>query len=187
MKHLIKVFSVYFIILIICILEVSFRTVEKNVGKAEPVIITKERNFLYSNYEYNLIIEYIKSHEGFVDTIYLCPANICTIGYGHVILKHEKFNTPISENHAFKLLKKDFELSLYYARTMTNLKGKKLLAIAHFIYCFGSYKFSKSTLYKNIQNNKPIDNEIVKWVKINGVKSKVLLKQRLFELNLYNS
>lgn len=184
MKKVIKIFFFYFIIAICWIFQESFVS---DYSMNKGIIITEEEQIIgIKTEDYDIVIEYIKSHEGFVDTIYTCPAGVRTIGYGHVLLSSDKFKIPISKAYGEKLLQKDFDKAFHYARKLTNLKGKKLLAISHFIYCFGSAKFERSTLYKHIKENKPINQQIIKWTKINGVHSKYLLEQRLFELNLFN-
>lgn len=130
----------------------------------------------------------IKSNEGFSSTIYRCPAGKLTIGYGHLITNKDIFKT-ISKDKAELLLIKDFTNSIFDFLFSTNLQiteYNKVIAISHFIYCFGITKFNSSTLKKNIMNNKSIDAEIVRWININKQPSKKLLQTRITELNIYN-
>lgn len=41
--------------------------------------------------------------------VYICPTGHPTIGYGHVVLKGEKFNEPMTRQEALDLLRKDLK------------------------------------------------------------------------------
>ena len=160
-----------------------------------PTVITKDniiRDTIYINnnrvISLDEIKDMIKSNEGFSSTIYKCPAGKPTIGYGHLVTNKDIF-TYISRDKAELLLIKDFTNSIFDFLFSTNLKiteYNKVIAISHFIYCFGITKFNSSTLKKNIMNNKPIDEEIVQWININKRPNKKLLKTRINELEIYN-
>jgi len=160
-----------------------------------PTVITKDniiRDTIYINnnrvISLDEIKDMIKSNEGFSPTIYKCPAGKPTIGYGHLVTNKDIF-TYISRDKAELLLIKDFTNSIFDFLFSTNLKiteYNKVIAISHFIYCFGITKFNSSTLKKNIMNNKPIDEEIVQWININKRPNKKLLKTRINELEIYN-
>jgi len=140
---------------------------------------------------YNETIEFIKQHEGFMPKAYYCSAGYLTIGYGHVIKKGENFSTPLTKAAADKLLKKDFDIALKAVKRTTNLSGSKELAMAHFVFSMGIGNFNRSTIKKDIKNNRPIDNSILKWsyyTNKNGqkVKSEVAYRLREWELKMYN-
>lgn len=135
-----------------------------------------------------LVIAFIKEHEGYRAYPYTCAANVLTIGYGHTLKKYDTFKYPMNESIASVVLLQDFDRCIDIAHKYTKWNNDSLLAISHFIYSFGSTKFLKSTLYKLIQEGKPIDKEIIKWCnyKKDGTfkYSKHIYNSRLFELKL---
>jgi GH24 family phage-related lysozyme (muramidase) len=137
--------------------------------------------------QYENMISFIKKSEGFRATIYNCPAGQATIGYGHMALPGEKF-TSITESQADSLLKVDFQKRMDFLPI--TMEYHKKLAIAHFIWNLGYGKYLKTRLKTLVDSGKPIDQEILKYChyRNNGkwVKSKWLLKSRIYELNLYN-
>ncbi len=148
-----------------------------------------EDYFWHKNY--NETIEFIKQHEGFMPNAYYCSAGYLTIGYGHVIKKGENFSKPLTKAEADELLRKDFEIALKAVKRTTNLSGSKQLAMAHFVFSMGIGNFNRSTIKKDIKNNRPIDNSLLKWsyyTNKNGkkVKSEVAYRLREWELKMYN-
>ncbi len=155
--------------------------------------IIERRNFeLIIEYDkhYQIMVDTLKWHEGYRAYPYRCLANVLTIGYGHAIKKGERFNYPLSEEDADKLLKRDFDYAIKYVKSSTDLEHLQLLAIAHFVYALGSGNFQRSTLRELILDDLPIDNEIVKWVHIRTktgiIRSDHLVGSRRMELELYN-
>jgi GH24 family phage-related lysozyme (muramidase) len=142
------------------------------------------------NDAYQSLVDTLKWHEGYRAVPYYCMAGVLTIGHGHTIKKGEHFDLPMSRETADSLLRADLDAAISYVRRTTDLEHTQLLAIGHFVYALGSGNFSKSTLKKRIIADKPIDNEIVKWVHIRTkkgiVKSEYLRASRIMELNLYN-
>jgi len=126
-------------------------------------------------------IDYIMQHEGYSDTVYLCPSNYKTIGYGHRVLKGEVFSR-LTKKQAKELLEKDFSKALRYAR-LDNLPKEYELPVAHFIYCLGVGNYQKSTFrsYLRSGNVRQACVELRKWVYVNGRKNQNLIKQRNFE------
>ena len=141
---------------------------------------------------YELTILFIKEHEGFNKGYsYNCPAGHRTIGYGHIVKKGEVFPYRISQEEAEELLRKDFNAAIQLCEKYTDLTGTKKLAIAHFIYAKGIGNFLRSGLKRSIENDKPIEKEILKWCvfyKPDGtkVRSKYSYKIRQWELEMYN-
>ena len=160
----------------------GFKGMTKPVNNVSISIIVEDCNISVVD----SIISYIKSHEGYRSIPYKCLGGAKTIGYGHVIQKTDTFTIPIDEVTAEKILIEDFYNSVRYATTLTNLKGNKLLAISHFIYAVGVTNFLKSKLPYLIKNNLPIEDELIKWCKVDGKPNAYLLKIRLWELKLYN-
>lgn len=136
---------------------------------------------------YNETIEYIKEHEGFSDTVYICPALKKTIGWGHLLTKKDSLLNKISKTQADELLKKDFNKAINFVKSKTNLEGSKLLAMSHFVFCLGSGNFMKGP-YKQLKNNEePII--ILKYCHYKKdsliIKSTNLYNQRNWELKMF--
>lgn len=140
---------------------------------------------------YEALVDTLKWHEGYRAYPYRCMANVLTVGYGHAIKRGDSFDYPMSEQTADSLLRADLDAAIAYVERTTYLEHLQKLAIGHFIYALGSGRFDNSTLKKLIEQDRPIDREIVKWIHIrtkNGVvRSEYLKNSRIMELNLYNS
>jgi lysozyme len=140
-----------------------------------------------SKYPYSKVLEEviqdIKSKEGFVDTMYICPAGYKTIGYGHRVFNDTL--RKVNETQAEILLKRDFGKALKYAK-LDKVDSRYELAVAHFIYCLGVGNYQKSTFRKYLKIGE-LDSaclELRKWNKINGREFENLTKQREFEINI---
>jgi GH24 family phage-related lysozyme (muramidase) len=112
--------------------------------------------------------------------IYRCPAGYKTIGYGHRVLKNEKFKK-IDSTKAIEILKEDFNKAL----TEINNRFKDStyrwkLAHAHFTFCLGiknaTTAIKNGTLCKYVYYKR--NNEYIK--------AESLVKAREFELALIN-
>lgn len=134
----------------------------------------------------NVILEYIKLHEG----LRLKPYNSggLTIGYGHLIKKGESF-TIIDTATAERLLEEDFKKAENVIQTRLRsikLKKNQQLALAHFVYALGEGNFLKSSLYKDLIANKPINKDhFTKWSFFKGKINKNIIKTRQFEYELF--
>lgn len=142
---------------------------------------------------YEEAIEQIKIHEGFANgKMYECVAGYKTIGYGHVVLPTDTFESQtISRETAERLLRKDFDKAVRAVERVTDLKGYKKIAIAHFVFAKGIGNFSRSTLKQLIEKGKPIDDELKKWCYYRNtrgemVRSEWSYKIRLWEIEMYN-
>jgi lysozyme len=136
----------------------------------------------------------IKSFEGFVGKPYLCPAKICTIGYGATFYPDGKKVTMtdavITEGQATDLLAHmliSFEkyVDSYCVDTITQ---NQFDALVSFAYNLGPANLKSSTLLKKVNAN-PADEsirlEFMKWVKAGGKTLKGLVRRREAEANLY--
>ncbi|MGL4561919.1 MAG: lysozyme [Brevinema sp.] len=137
-------------------------------------------------------LDLIKKWESFVPYSYKCPANINTIGYGHVILKNETFPNTISKEFAEELLIKDckiFEQEILRHHLILN--QHQFDALVSFVFNIGGEAFAKSTLLKHLKENKYLEasKEFARWNKttINGKKVtlKGLTDRRLDEMRLF--
>jgi len=141
------------------------------------------------------VLESIKEFEGLRLKAYYCPAGYKTIGYGHLIRKHENFGDSITVEQADSLLEIDFEASI---QTIINFldynrydDANKLLALSHFVYNIGAGGFEKSTLLQLVRDDKSITYEIMKWIHYMSpdstkVRSNQLIKMRSYEEKLFN-
>ena len=138
---------------------------------------------------YEMIVKSIKRREGFESNKYYCPGGILTIGYGHAIRTNESFVEPLTESEADRLLRQDLDSAIAYVQRTTDLEHIQLLAMSHFVFNVGSGNFYRSTLRQLIIADKPIDEEIIKWIHIKtnkGIfKSDWLLQSRKLELELF--
>ena len=141
-------------------------------------------------------VELIKRFEGFSSNPYLCPAKICTIGYGATFYQNGKKVTmadkPITEKEAIELLKymlARFEqyVDSYCVDTLTQ---NQFDALVSFCYNVGPANLKVSTLLKKVNanpNDETIREELKKWNKGGGKVLKGLTRRRQAEADLYFS
>lgn len=89
----------------------------------------------------------IKSFEGFSPFIYLDVAGLRTIGYGHLILKHEKFKEPLLGHEAEALLKRDAKPAERGVNRLArvSLRQGQFDALASFVFNLGVGRLEKSS------------------------------------------
>ncbi len=130
---------------------------------------------------YNECINELKEREKFMPKVYRCPAGFKTIGYGHRLLKGERFKS-VDTTKAMEILKEDFNKAL----TEINNKFKDSsynwkLAHAHASFCLGFNKVVKAVKNKDLHKH-------VYYRKNNRyIKAKSLIDARQFELALINN
>ena len=138
------------------------------------------------------MVNRIKKRENLELKPYICPAGFLTVGYGHTIKSADRkviknIDTKgVNAQQADSLLTKDLNYCKNWVKRNLQLEGHKLMAITNFCYAFGTTKLRKSQLYKKIKANQSIDTEIRRWVHINGRAATNLMREREFELALYN-
>lgn len=131
-------------------------------------------------------LELIKHFEGYRCKPYKCPAGYLTIGYGHVIKSGENY-TFLTEPEAESLLLLDIT---DYMQGVNKLLTKEIndnlySACISLSYNIGVGAFARSTLLKNINNNRPIaQKNFTDWCKIKGNKSIGLIIRRICEYQL---
>jgi len=134
------------------------------------------------------IIELIKSFEGFSSKVYLCPAGLETIGYGHVITAVEKFKI-INKENAEKLLKQDvYKAEVLVIRNIhINLTQSQFDALISFTFNLGGAALQRSTLRQKVNRNDhmQVPKELMRWVCSNGQVLPGLIRRRSLESNLY--
>lgn len=130
---------------------------------------------------YNQCIEELKQRENFMAKVYKCPAGYKTIGYGHRLLKGEKFKS-IDTTKAIKILKEDFDKALKEINNkFKDSTYKWKLAHAHASFCLGFNRVVKAIKNKDLHKH-------VYYKKNNRyIKAKSLVQARQFELALINN
>ncbi len=129
-------------------------------------------------------LDLIKHFEGFSPTVYTCPAGYATIGYGHLITKHESFKT-IKEDDAQELLRIDAEAAeravLRYIDVP--LTDGQFDALVSFTFNLGSGALQRSTLRRklNRQEYASVAGEFGRWVWAGGHRLKGLVRRRRAE------
>lgn len=131
----------------------------------------------------------IKQFEGLRLEAYLCPAGICTIGYGHT--SDVSPNSFITIQEADEYLHRDVaSVEMQLNKLNLSLSQCQWDAIVSFVFNVGIGNFKASTLLAKIRIN-PDDNsimdEFLRWVYANGKVMRGLQKRRLAEMKLYFS
>lgn len=156
---------------------------KKDIKVHRPEVIERTAEVSWDS-----VMHIIKLSESLQLDAYVCPAGYWTVGYGHLITSRDEYlMNGIVEAQADSLLRVDLEYCEEFVHKHLKLEGNQLKAISLFCFAFGSAKLYRSTLFKKIKAREPIDDEIMKWCKLNGKKSQRLLQARQLELNLYNS
>ncbi|WP_027002776.1 lysozyme [Hugenholtzia roseola] len=130
--------------------------------------------------------DYIRAHETLLTKPRACSGGYMSIGYGHVLTAKDKaLYKGITAAQADSLLEHDLGLARSWVESQLDLAPQELMAITHFCYAFGSSKLRKSTLFQKLKNGEPIEQELARWVHVNGRPNAYLKKQREFEANLF--
>lgn len=139
----------------------------------------------------------IKHYEGFRPKSYFCPAGKPTIGYGHVILKGERFDAPLSEAQAEALLRTDLVERERDVQALVKvpLTQGQFDALVSFVYNVGAdidadtvaEGLGDSTLLKklNAGDYAGAADELPKWCKVKGRTLNGLLDRRIDERALF--
>jgi GH24 family phage-related lysozyme (muramidase) len=131
------------------------------------------------------VLNKLKDSEGFRSTPYEGLDGKLYIGYGFSYPRLWNKNT-ITEQEAHVVLENKLDGYYQIAKADGCVVDNQAYAIADFIFNVGSTKYKDSTLRKLILSGKPIDNELMKWVHVNGQEHAGLKKRRLWELKMYN-
>lgn len=142
----------------------------------------------------NNLIELIKEFEGFEAAPYICPAGVCTIGYGSTRYsdgrKVSMTDNKITIEAAVQLLKQtlvQYELAVdAYCRD--DINQNQFDALTDFAYNCGNGNLKSSTLLKKVNinpNDTTITAEFRKWNKGGGKILKGLVRRREAEVQLY--
>lgn len=139
-------------------------------------------------------IDLIKKFEGFSSKPYLCPAKICTIGYGATFYPDGKKVTMtdkiITESEGVDLLKHMLVKFEQYVDSycIDTISQNQFDALVSFCYNVGPANLKASTLLKKVNvnpNDETIRAEFMKWTKAGGKTLKGLVTRRQAEADLY--
>ena len=132
-------------------------------------------------------LDLIKRFEGFSPTIYICPAGLPTIGYGHVVLAHERelFAAGITQAQATDILRKDVGIA---ERAVVRLISSPLTdgqfdALVSFTFNLGAGALQRSTMRRKLNRGEhdSVPAELMKWVWAGGQKLTGLVRRRKAE------
>lgn len=136
-------------------------------------------------------LEIIMHHEGFVPEVYLCPAAIPTIGYGHVVLPHENFDEGITKEQGMEILRNDVEIAERAVARLIKvpLEDEQFDALVSFTFNLGSGSLQTSTLRQKVnrQEHDLAPDQFRRWVYAGGRKLKGLVRRREDEALWYAS
>jgi lysozyme len=139
------------------------------------------------------LLDLVKRYEGFVPTMYKCPAGLDTIGYGHVVRYGEVFEVPMSEADATDLLVTDLtKFAAGVAKLVTRtLEPTQFDALVSFAFNVGIGAFAASTLLKLVNAGRwhEAASEFGKWkyATVAGAKTVLpgLVTRRAAEADLF--
>lgn len=133
----------------------------------------------------------IRRFEGFSPTVYLCPAGVATIGYGHVVRADEqaRFARGISEPMAVTLLRQDAACAeAAVARLIAvPLTQGQFDALVSFTFNLGAAALQRSTLRQRVnrEDHAGAREEFAKWVWAGGRRLTGLVARRAAEALRY--
>ena len=139
-------------------------------------------------------IALIKHHEGVRSRPYRCPANLWTVGVGHLIgdgkLLPDSYNRTFTEEEINGLLKSDlrrFELGISKMLPNVPLRQCEFDCLVSFAFNLGLGTFQRSTLRQALLRNdkKAAMESLVKYCRAGGKILKGLQTRRLDERALF--
>lgn len=138
-------------------------------------------------------LDLIRRFEGFSPTIYICPAGYPTIGYGHVVLAHEReqFALGITQAEATELLRKDVGIAERAVLRLISvpLTDGQFDALVSFTFNVGAGALQRSTLRRKVNRgeHESVPAELMKWVWAVGKRLPGLVRRRRAEALAYSS
>jgi len=131
----------------------------------------------------------IKEFESWSPTIYKCPANLDTIGWGHVVKKWEHFNQPIGFEEGESLLKEDLKTAEDGVNKLVkvHINQNQFDALVSFAFNCGVAALESSTLLKRVNECdwEAAANEFRRWNKSKGKVLGGLKRRRKREKDLF--
>lgn len=134
-------------------------------------------------------VSLIRVFEGFSPTPYVCPAGFPTVGYGHVVLEGESFESALSPEEGEALLRADLPR---YERAVCRLIEVPLDelcfdALVSFTFNLGEGALSASTLRRLVNAGRLADAaaQFDRWVFAGARKLPGLVRRRAAERALW--
>jgi lysozyme len=138
-------------------------------------------------------LDLIKRFEGFSPTIYICPAGLPTIGFGHVVreFERERFDAGIGQDAGAALLQGDVGVSERAVLRLIQvpLDDGQFDALVSFTFNLGAGALQRSTLRRKINRKEycTVPAELRRWVWAGGRKLRGLMRRREAECNIYSA
>lgn len=137
----------------------------------------------------NILINAIKSFEGYRPNSYQDSAGVWTIGYGHT--QGVKKGQKITQAQAESLLRGDLlKAEKYVNELKLNLTQGQFDALVDFAYNLGTGNLGSSTLLEKIRmkaSNEDIQAQFRRWVYAGGKVMPGLVKRREWEAQRWSS
>lgn len=135
-------------------------------------------------------IDLIKRFEGFVPTPYVCEGGKLTVGYGHVILPHEKDRLKhVTKEQAEAILRDDVVIAEDAVNRLVTVPITQgtFDALVSFTFNLGAGALQRSTLLEllNQKNYAAADKQLPRWVFAGGKKLRGLERRRAAEQELF--
>lgn len=114
--------------------------------------------------------EFIKNEEKLKLTVYICPAGVKTVGWGHAIEAHDclRLGDTITEDTALQFLESDMvkAYQALFRLVHVPLTDNQQMALVSFIFNLGSGRFQASTLRQKLNRKeyKAASSEFGRWV-----------------------
>ncbi len=138
-------------------------------------------------------LKLIKRFEGFFAKVYLDAAGLPTIGYGHLILPHEKhlLKNTITEAKAGELLKADIAVAETAVARLIRvpLTDSQFDALVSFTFNLGAGALQRSTLRAKLNREEywSVPAELMRWIyAADGRKIPGLIMRRMAEVELFS-
>ncbi|AOK62551.1 lysozyme [Burkholderia ubonensis] len=136
-------------------------------------------------------IELIKHFEGLRLARYLDAVGKPTIGYGHLILPHERFTRPLTPAEADALLRQDLRSAELSLRKLLRVPvtQQQFDALMSFVFNLGSGRLRSSTLLRYLNAGAPAHaaDQFLVWNKAGGRPLAGLTRRRQAERALFLS
>jgi lysozyme len=131
----------------------------------------------------------IRAFEGFSSTPYVCPAGFPTVGYGHVVLAGERFETPLSQEEGEALLRCDLPRYEGAVCRLIDMPLDDLCfdALVSFTFNLGEGALAASTLRRviNVGHLADAGPQFDRWVFAGARKLPGLVRRRAAERALW--
>jgi len=135
-------------------------------------------------------LKLLKKLEGCSLEVYKDSGGFDTVGYGHkMVITEEYENDTITLDFAEELLLDDVKTAEWAVnkRVSGSLKPHEFDALCIFTFNIGITAFSESTLLSKLNEGDSlgIPEEMLRWIYVNGIKTKGLVRRRLATAKLF--